>query len=85
VDASKEEITRWCQEYVADLLQVPTDSIDPEASFDKLGIDSAVAVSLLIDVEERYGVEVAPESLFANPTISAVASILHQQAAPSVP
>jgi acyl carrier protein len=77
VNTSKEAIAAWCQEYVAKLLEVPAESVDLDADFDRLGIDSALAVSLLIEVEERYGVELPPEALFENPNLNAVATYLH--------
>lgn len=81
VKASREDITRWCQQYVADLLEVPAESIDPAADFDRLGLDSALAVSLLIEIEERYGVDLPPEALFDNPNLDAVAGYLHARLA----
>lgn len=79
VKASKEDITKWCQQYVGDLLEIPAESVDPAADFDRLGLDSALAVSLLIDIEERYGVDLPPEALFENPNLNAVADYLHVQ------
>lgn len=79
MDTSKEAIATWCGEYLAELLEVPVESVDPDADFDRLGIDSALAVSLLMEVEERYDVDLAPETLFQNPTINAVATYLHEQ------
>jgi acyl carrier protein len=76
VKPGQESIARWCQAYLADLLGVPPEKVSPDASFDRLGIDSAVAVSLLIEVEERFGVDLPPEALFENPTINAVAAYL---------
>ncbi|OJY38502.1 MULTISPECIES: acyl carrier protein [unclassified Pseudonocardia] len=73
MNATKDEIAGWCRAYVADLLQVPADTIDPAEDFDRLGVDSALAVSLLMEVEERYGVDLEPEELFADPTLDAVA------------
>lgn len=70
-------VVGWCRGYLADLLDIDPTEIDPEADFDRLGVDSALAVSLLIEVEERYGVDIAPEELFENPTIAAVADYLH--------
>lgn len=72
-------IVAWCRGYLADLLGVPEAEVDPDADFDRLGIDSALAVSLLVEVEERYSVDIAPEALFENPTISAVATYLHER------
>ncbi|MDT3439529.1 MULTISPECIES: acyl carrier protein [unclassified Pseudofrankia] len=74
---SQAEIVQWCRAYLADLLEVSVESIDPDADFDRLGVDSALAVSLLIEVEERYGVDLPPEALFENPNLSAVAAYLY--------
>jgi acyl carrier protein len=76
---TREEIAHWCQRYVADLLELPVESVDLDADFDRLGIDSALAVTLLIEVEERYGVDLPPEALFENPNLNAVATYLHSQ------
>ncbi|NNH68340.1 acyl carrier protein [Nocardia uniformis] len=81
---SREAIVTWCQEYLATQLGVPADSIDPTADFDRLGVDSALAVALLIEVEERYGVDISPEDLFQHPTLDAVATHLHQQVSANV-
>lgn len=78
MDASKEDIIKWCQQYVADILEMSVADVDPAADFDRLGIDSAVAVSLLVEVEDRFGVELPPEALFENPNLNAVADYLHE-------
>jgi acyl carrier protein len=77
MEATKQEIATWCQGYVASLLAVPVAEVDPDTDFDRLGVDSALAVSLLTEVEERYGVELAPEALFDDPSISALAGQVH--------
>ncbi|WP_432855186.1 acyl carrier protein [Amycolatopsis sp. CA-161197] len=79
MDTSEEAILKFCRRYVADLLDIEVDAVDPEADFDHLGIDSAIAVALLTEVEEHYDVDVAPETLFDNPTLRAVAVYLHEQ------
>ncbi len=84
MNTSKEAIAAWCRGYVANVLEVPADAVDPDASFDRLGVDSAIAVSLLIEVEERYGIELPAEALFENPTVNAVAEYLSAQSRPDV-
>jgi acyl carrier protein len=79
VDTSKDAIVEWCQTYLADLLEVPAQSIDPTADFDRIGVDSALAVSLLIEVEERYGIDLSPEDLYQHPNLNAMATYLHEQ------
>ncbi|WP_067701375.1 acyl carrier protein [Nocardia jejuensis] len=84
MDTSREAIVLWCQEYLGNLLEMPANAVDPSADFDRLGVDSALAVALLIDVEDRYGIELSPEDLFENPNIDAVATYLHEQSRRSV-
>lgn len=79
MSTTKEEIGQWCRAYVADLLEMPVEEVDTAADFDRLGIDSALAVSLLIEVEERYDVDLPPEELFENPNINAVATYVYDQ------
>ncbi|MFB7722412.1 MULTISPECIES: acyl carrier protein [unclassified Nocardia] len=78
MDTSKEAIVDWCRAYLAELLEVPAPHIDPTADFDRLGIDSAVAVALLMEVEERYGVDLSPEDLYRHPSLNAVADYVHE-------
>ncbi|MRH91810.1 acyl carrier protein [Nocardia sp. SYP-A9097] len=84
MDTDREAIVIWCREYLANLLEVPAATIDPAADFDRLGIDSALSVALLIEVEDRYGVDLPPEDLYENPTLDAVAALVHEQTAPNV-
>ncbi|MEV4411515.1 acyl carrier protein [Catellatospora sp. NPDC049609] len=74
---TQDEITDWCRQAVATLLEIPVADVDPAADFDRLGLDSALAVSLLIDIEEKFGVDLPPEALFENPTLNAVTAYLH--------
>jgi acyl carrier protein len=79
MSTDSDEIVGWCQDYVGNILGMPGKSVNPDATFDRLGIDSALAVSLLIDVEGHFGVEVPPEALFENPTLRAVAGFVHEK------
>ncbi|MQY17129.1 acyl carrier protein [Nocardia macrotermitis] len=79
MDTSKDAIIAWCQDYLADLLEVPARSLDPTADFDRLGVDSALAVALLMEVEDRYGIDISPEDLYEHPNLDAVATYLHEQ------
>lgn len=85
MSATRDEIATWCTGFVAELLAVPAATVEPDVEFDRLGIDSALAVSLLVEVEERYGVDLEPDALFANPTINAIAAHLEQRLDQQVP
>ncbi|MEV0358465.1 acyl carrier protein [Nocardia sp. NPDC050697] len=67
------EIITWSRGYLAEALGVQPETIDPAADFDRLGVDSVVAVALLMEIEQRYGVDIPPDELFDEPTLDAVA------------
>lgn len=75
-----DDIQNWCVEHLANLLGEPRERIDPRADFDRLGIDSAMAVSLLLDLEEQLGdMPIPPEILFEYGTIADVSAHLARE------
>jgi acyl carrier protein len=68
-----DQIVDWCRQHIATLLDFSIDRIPPDAEFDSFGLDSAAAVSLVVDLEEWLGTEVSPSLLFEFPTIQLVA------------
>jgi acyl carrier protein len=51
-------------------LDTPPENIDPNLNLDRLGLDSATAVALLLSLEEWLEIELMPELVFRYPTIS---------------
>lgn len=77
-----DEIQNWCIEHLANLLGEAPAKIDPRAEFDSLGIDSAIAVSLLLDLEEQLGdMPIPPEILFEYGTIAEISAHLAREVA----
>ncbi|MGC4857394.1 acyl carrier protein [Micromonospora sp. DT4] len=79
VEFTRDQIRDWCREQVAALLGVQAETIDPTVTFDRLGLDSALAVSLLIEIEERFGVEVPSKTLFDDSNIESIAAYLYTE------
>lgn len=73
---SRADVTRWCKAYIAKILNVAPEGIDEDMDFNDLGLDSSLAVSLLIEIEQVYGVEISTEALFMNPSIAAVSALV---------
>ena len=67
------DIQLWIVEYLARHLQVPPESIDPRESFSNYGLDSLTAVSLSGELEDHFGLRLAPTLLWNYPTPEAVA------------
>jgi acyl carrier protein len=70
------EITAWCVAHLAKALRCHAEKIDPHTKFARLGVDSAMAVYLVAELEEWLGRELAPEVAFEYPTIAELAHYL---------
>jgi acyl carrier protein len=68
--ADSAAIQDWCVAFVAKVLHVPRERIDPSFEVDRLGLDSSTAIALIMALEEHLGIELTPELLFEYPTLS---------------
>ena len=71
-----EAISEWLRARVAVLLKCAPSDVDAHAPIDSLGLDSATAVGLTLDLEERLGRPVEPSLFYDYPTIDALATAL---------
>jgi len=68
-------------------LELPIGSrLDPDRAFTDLGLDSTGVHALVGDLEDEFGVQVAPETLFDHPTVRDLSAhlriVLFDQASP---
>jgi acyl carrier protein len=68
-------------QYLARTLDLPDGAVDPDATFARLGLDSANSVYLIVELEDRLGLELTPDLVFEHPTISALARYLAERSA----
>ena len=78
---SEAAIRDWCTEYLARTLDLPAQTIDTQTTFARLGLDSANSVFLIVELEDRLGLELTPDLLFEYPTICELARHLAERAA----
>lgn len=76
-------IQGWSIDFVSRLIDQPAERIDPNVEVERLGLDSATAVALIMSLEERLGIELMPELLFDYPTISGLSQHLASRVASS--
>lgn len=69
---SEEEIQEWLTAYLADILDLSVEEIDPTANFDEYGLDSALAIGLTGDLEEWLGSAIKPTLLYNYTTIESL-------------
>jgi acyl carrier protein len=73
---TKEQISAFCVDRLADLLRIPKEVVDPQTKFTRLGLDSATAVYLLMDLEEKLDLELSPETFYDHPTVDNLSDYL---------
>jgi acyl carrier protein len=69
-------IQDWLVERVADYTERAPHEVDPVVPLAELGMDSASAVSLCGEIEDRWSLEVDPVLVFEYPTIADIAAYL---------
>lgn len=70
------DIARKVVRLVADAAKVPPEQITPESTFAGLGVDSLVAIGIIGDLEEAYGIAVPNEEAVRIRTVGeAIASL----------
>ncbi len=69
-------IRDWLVDRVATLLRCPPAAIAVDDSFDRLGLDSATAVGVTLDLEDWLGHPVEPDVFYDHNTIRRLADHL---------
>jgi acyl carrier protein len=69
-------LTKYCINFVADLLQRSPAAIDPNLKFSRIGFDSAMSVQLVVSLEELLNLELSPDVIDAFPTIASLSAHL---------
>ena len=77
---TKDEISAYCVDQLADILRVPKESVDTRASFARLGLDSAMSIYLVMELEDKLGVELDNATLVDHPTVEALSAFLAEKA-----
>jgi len=78
---SKDEISAFCVDQLAEILRIPRDTVDVNVKFTRLGLDSAMTVYLLMELEDRLDLELSPETFYDHPTIAELSAHLADKVA----
>jgi acyl carrier protein len=75
------EIQTWIISYLAELLQVDPEQVDPTIPFDRYGLDSSAAYALTGDLEDWLGREIDPTAIYDYPTVERLSEHLSSMVA----
>jgi len=76
--ASVTEIQNWLVSYIAELIEVTRDDIDVTIPFDEYGLDSAMSVTIVADLEAWLGRTLDPTLIYDYPTLEKLAKQVSQ-------
>ncbi len=70
------EIENLIVNFIATNLEVDPAGIETDVTFDRLGVDSVVAVKIVMELETKLGREIDPTAAYDYPTIETLAQYL---------
>lgn len=66
---TREEISQHCVASLAKALRVKPETIDPKVKFNRLGLDSAMIVYVMMELEEKLDLELTTDDFYDHPTV----------------
>jgi acyl carrier protein len=78
---TREQISDFCVVSLANVLRIPKNTVAVDTKFARLGLDSAMVVYLMMELEERLGLELSPDDFYDYPTVNDLSRYLAQRQA----
>jgi acyl carrier protein len=80
-DVTHEQISEFCIACLAKVLRISKDSVETGTKFNRIGLDSAMVVYFMMDLEEGLGLELSPDDFYDHPTVDALSKYLAERLA----
>jgi acyl carrier protein len=74
-----EQISEFCVTSLAKVLRIPIDRVETDAKFSRLGLDSAMVVYLMMELEEKLGLELSMDDFYDYPTVNELSRYLAEK------
>jgi acyl carrier protein len=81
IGMTRAQLSELCVISLANVLRIPKDTIEADAKFSRLGLDSAMVVYLMMELEEKLGLELSPDDFYDYPTVSDLSRYLARKLA----
>jgi acyl carrier protein len=78
---TREQISEFCIVSLANVLRMATDKVKTDTKFNRLGLDSAMIVYVMMELEEKLDLELSTDDFYDYPTIDALSSHLAERRA----
>jgi acyl carrier protein len=74
-----EQISEFCVTSLAKALRIPEDRVEIGAKFNRLGLDSAMVVYVMMELEEKLGLELSMDDFYDYPTVHQLSRYLAEK------
>ena len=78
---TREQISDFCVTALANILRISRDRVDIGTKFSRLGLDSAMLVYLMMELEEKLDLELSTDDFYDYPTVDALSNYLFDKRA----
>ena len=78
---TREQISEFCVASLANVLRLPKDRIETGTKFNRLGLDSAMVVYVMMELEEKLGLELSTDDFYDYPTVDVLSNYLCEKRA----
>ncbi len=75
------QISDLCIVSLANVLRIPKDGIATDVKFSRLGLDSAMVVYIMMELEEKLDLELSMDDFYDYPTIDELSRYLAEKRA----
>jgi acyl carrier protein len=78
---TREQISDCCINSLANVLRIAKDRVKTDAKFSRIGLDSAMVVYVMMELEEKLDLELSTDDFYDYPTIDALSQHLAERRA----
>ena len=73
---TQQEISEICVASLANVLRIAKDRVKTDAKFSRLGLDSAMVVYVMMELEEKLDFELATDDFYDHPSVDELSRYL---------
>ena len=81
MNMTQQEISELCVASLANVLRIAKDRVKTDAKFSRIGLDSAMVVYVMLELEEKLGLELSTDDFYDYPTIDQLSRHLAERRA----
>jgi len=78
---TQEQIAEFCIVSLANVLRIAKDRVKTDTKFSRLGLDSAMIVYVMMELEEKLDLELSTDDFYDYPTVDALSHHLTEKRA----